>query len=239
MTDYSQQVLPGEGADDYARYMRTDALLALQRRPDQVVHRDELLFQVVHQSTELWLKLACAELGEATDRIASGELDTAARLVGRASLSVQLVTGQLEMMRHLSPWDFQTIRTVLGHGSGADSPGWRGIRWHGRRIGQVFASLVARCGTDLVEVYRAEADSAERRLAEALIDWDERVSLWRASHYKMATRILGHGSVGTQGNAVDSLAKLVTYRFFPELWRVRGELTDTGPMGGRPAGVST
>ena len=57
--DYSVPVLDGAGDNDYARYMRTDALLSLQRRPDEVIHRDELLFQTVHQSTELWLKLAC------------------------------------------------------------------------------------------------------------------------------------------------------------------------------------
>ncbi|ONI78076.1 tryptophan 2,3-dioxygenase [Actinosynnema sp. ALI-1.44] len=231
MTDYSQQVLPGEGADDYARYMRTDTLLALQRRPDEVVHRDELLFQVVHQSTELWLKLACAELDEATERIKAGELETATRLIGRSSLGIELVTGQLDMMKHLSPWDFQTIRTVLGHGSGADSPGWRAVRKHGRKISSAFGDLVAQRGIDLAELYRSKLDSVEQRLAEALIEWDERVALWRASHYKMATRILGHGSVGTQGMAVDALTKLIKHQFLPDLWRARSELTDTGPMG--------
>ena len=46
-------VLPGTGTTDYARYMRTDDLLALQRGPREWVHPDELLFQVVHQSSEL------------------------------------------------------------------------------------------------------------------------------------------------------------------------------------------
>jgi tryptophan 2,3-dioxygenase len=56
-----QPILPGEGASDYERYLRTDELLALQKTPDEWVHRDELLFQTVHQSSELWLKHApCA-----------------------------------------------------------------------------------------------------------------------------------------------------------------------------------
>ena len=49
---------PGPGASDYERYLRTDELLALQKTPEEMVHRDELLFQTVHQSSELWLKLA-------------------------------------------------------------------------------------------------------------------------------------------------------------------------------------
>ncbi|HKT45421.1 MAG TPA: hypothetical protein VJQ85_11515, partial [Gaiellaceae bacterium] len=38
-------ILPGAGASDYERYLRTDELLALQKGPDEWVHRDELLFQ--------------------------------------------------------------------------------------------------------------------------------------------------------------------------------------------------
>ena len=51
-------ILPGPGASDYERYLRTDELLALQKTPEEMVHRDERLFQTVHQSSELWLKLA-------------------------------------------------------------------------------------------------------------------------------------------------------------------------------------
>ncbi|WP_069172164.1 tryptophan 2,3-dioxygenase family protein [Streptomyces griseus] len=236
MKDYSEQILSGEGENDYTRYMRTDALLSLQRLPEESVHRDELLFQVVHQSTELWLKLACSEVAEATARIESGELDTATRLLGRAALGAQLVTQQLEMMRHLSPWDFQTIRTVLGHGSGADSPGWRSVRASNRLVGAAFLKLVADRGVDLAELYRSGEDTAEFRLAEAMIEWDERISIWRVQHFKMTTRIIGHEVVGTQGTPVDVLAKLISHKHFPELWAVRTELTETGPMGERPVG---
>jgi len=212
--DYSEQILTGDGDNDYARYMRTDALLSLQRRPDEVVHRDELLFQVVHQSTELWLKLGSAELREATARVRAGELDAAIELLRRASLAVELVTGQLEMMRYLSPW-----------------PGWRSLQRHGRQLERAFAALVEERGIDLVELYRTGLGSVEHRLAEAMIEWDERVSLWRVRHYKVTTRIIGTQVVGTQGTPVDVLAKLIEYKFFPELWRIRTELTETGPMG--------
>lgn len=229
--DYKTQVLSGEGANDYARYMRTDSLLALQRSPDEVVHRDELLFQVVHQSTELWLKLACAEVGTATAAIREGELERATNLLTRAALSVHLVTEQLEMLRHLSPWDFQTIRTVLGHGSGADSPGWRAVQKHSRALGQGFGALLQERNLDLTELYQGRGHNTVVDLAEALIEWDERVSIWRVRHYKMATRIIGHDVVGTQGTPVQVLAKLIAHRFFPELWQVRADLTRRGPLG--------
>ena len=72
--DYSQPVLPGKGASDYERYLRTDELLSLQKTPEEMVHRDELLFQTVHQSSELWLKLACFEVETATQHLRSKEI---------------------------------------------------------------------------------------------------------------------------------------------------------------------
>ena len=71
--DYSQPVLPGKGTSDYERYLRTDELLALQKTPEEMVHRDELLFQTVHQSSELWLKLACFEVETATKHLRDHE----------------------------------------------------------------------------------------------------------------------------------------------------------------------
>jgi tryptophan 2,3-dioxygenase len=228
--DYSVPVLDGAGDDDYARYMRTDALLSLQRRPDEVIHRDELLFQTVHQSTELWLKLACSEVEEAADQVDAAAVDTAARLLGRAALGVELITAQLEMLRHLSPWTFQTIRTVLGHGSGFESPGWRGVQRASRLLGTAFDTLVTECGVDVVELYQSSPDTGLYRLAEAMIEWDERISVWRVRHYKIATRVIGHQSVGTKGTPVDVLSRLISHKFFPELWRVRSVLTESGPM---------
>ncbi len=46
--EMTQPVLPGAGATDYERYLRTDELLALQKSPEQRSHPDELMFQVVH-----------------------------------------------------------------------------------------------------------------------------------------------------------------------------------------------
>src|SRR5581483_8777287 len=55
-------ILPGDAPSDYERYLRTDELLALQKEPSERAHHDELLFQVTHQSSELWLKLVTEQL---------------------------------------------------------------------------------------------------------------------------------------------------------------------------------
>src|SRR6478672_9501641 len=116
--DYSQPILPGEGASDYERYLRTDELLALQKTPEEQAHPDELLFQTVHQSSELWLKLGTSEVARATVHLRAGELAAALRLLRRAALCLQFITRQLDMLEQMSPWEYQTIRRVLGHGSG-------------------------------------------------------------------------------------------------------------------------
>jgi tryptophan 2,3-dioxygenase len=213
--------LPGEGDTDYARYMRTDALLDLQRSPGEVIHRDELLFQVTHQSTELWLKLAASELAEAIARIDAGDPAAAELLLVRATLAVRLVTDQLDMLGHLHPADFQAMQPALGNGSGAESPGWRQTQAAGRRLGLAFTALLAGRGIDLATLYAGEPSDPAYRLGEAMVEFDDRVSAWRVRHYKIAIRVGGHGVIGTAGSPSGMLAKLIDYRFFPELWQVR------------------
>ena len=77
--DYSQPLLPGTAGSDYERYLNTEELLALQKGPGEWVHRDELLFQTVHQSSELWLKLAWNEVETAAELVESGDLAGALR----------------------------------------------------------------------------------------------------------------------------------------------------------------
>ena len=60
--DFRKPILPGKGASDYERYLRTDELLVLQKRPEELLHKDEMTFQVVHQSSELLMKGAAFEL---------------------------------------------------------------------------------------------------------------------------------------------------------------------------------
>ena len=43
------------------------------------------------------------------------------------------------------------------------------------------------------------------QLAEALVEWDERVTLWRVRHFKVVERIIGAGAIGTQGTPVELL----------------------------------
>ena len=92
-------ILDGPGESDYERYLRTDELLALQKTAGEWVHRDELLFQTVHQSSELWLKHAWTEVEEATRLIEARDLAGALRLLGRANRAMRHVIAFLEHLK--------------------------------------------------------------------------------------------------------------------------------------------
>jgi tryptophan 2,3-dioxygenase len=224
--DYSQPVLPGGAASDYERYLNTDELLALQKGPDEWVHRDELLFQVTHQSSELWLKLAWNDASEATRLIEAGDQRGALRLLERAALCIRFVISQLDMLEHMSPWEYQEIRTILGHGSGFDSPGWNELRHVFPRLGQAFHNVRRETGLSLRDLYvRGREHEELYRLAEAILELDEQAQLWRMRHYQVVARVIGDKVVGTQGTPVELLGRLVQKTSFPELWEVRNELT--------------
>jgi tryptophan 2,3-dioxygenase len=230
--DYTEPVLPGAGASDYERYLRTDELLALQRKPDESAHRDELLFQTVHQSSELWLQLAWREVEEATRLVDERDVAATLRLLRRASLCLQLVAAQLDMLEQMSPWEYQVVRGELGHGSGFDSPGFREIRRVTPLLGQAFSGLLRERGLGIVDLYVHGREHEELyQLAEALIEWDERLVLWRMRHYKVVARIIGDQVIGTQGTPVELLGGLIKQKFFPELWDARNRLTELAGSG--------
>ena len=230
--DRSKPVLPGAGATDYERYLRTDELLSLQKTPNEVVHHDEHLFQTVHQSSELWLKLSSIEIESATALLDGDSVAAAVRLLRRANDCIRLITEQLLMLEHMNPVDYTVVRTALGHGAGFDSPGFRRVHQVSPALGQGFASLLARRGISLMDVYRAsQAHENLYQLAEQLITWDERNILWRTQHVKTVERIIGGHVIGTQGTPVEVLSKRLDVRFFPELWAVRDEITRQSPLG--------
>jgi tryptophan 2,3-dioxygenase len=220
-------ILAGPGESDYERYLRTDELLALQKGPHEWVHRDELLFQTVHQSSELWLKHAWNEVEEATRLIESRDLAAAQRLLRRACAALKYVEGFLEHLEQMSPWEYQEVRRVLGHGSGFDSPGFREIRRVSPSLLAAFDALRRERGLPLVDLYVNGRDHEDLyQLAELLTEWDERVGVWRFRHFKVVARIIGEDVVGTQGTPVELLAGLIKHKMFPELWAVRTDLTE-------------
>jgi tryptophan 2,3-dioxygenase len=115
---------------------------------------------------------------------------------------------------------------VLGHGSGFDSPGFREVRRVSPPLYAAFDGLRRERGLSLLEVYTKGREHEDvYQLAELLIDWDEQIGIWRFRHVKMVGRVIGEDVVGTQGTPVELLAGLIKHKMFPDLWRVRTDLT--------------
>ena len=227
MSELTEPILPGAGATDYERYLRTDDLLGLQKAPPDMAHRDELIFQVIHQSSELWLKLAGVEAAEAVEAIDAGESWRAVRLLRRASDALDLVLANTMMLEHIAPWDYHQMRPSLGHGSGFDSPGFKRTHEVSQRLAAAFHGWLTRRGLDLRRVYRESAAHEDVfQVAERLIDWDERLMLWRTTHLRLVERVSGGHGIGTQGTPVEVLGRRLEVRHFPDLWDIRNALTD-------------
>lgn len=224
--DLRKPILPGMGASDYERYLRTDELLALQKDRAELRHDDELTFQVVHQSSELLMKGVAFELERARVHITQGEFGPAAQLMRRANSMLEFPISLLHVLETITPYDYHIIRAGLGHGSGLDSPGFLALLHIGPRLGEAFHEQLRKAGLSVDDVYRRHAEFfGPHDVAERLLDFDERVHLFRFHHLKLAQRIIGGGVVGTMGTPVEVLHQRMEHLFYKELWDVRNQIT--------------
>src|SRR6202140_1586561 len=164
--EFTKPILPGKGATDYERYLRTDELLALQKPAEELLHKDEMTFLVVHQSSKLLMKGAAFELGRPLAPAFRGELGGAG-----------LTAGELY-----------------------------------RRYEEFFGL---------------------HDVAERMLDFDERMQLFRFHHLKLAERVIGGRVVGTMGTPVEVLQQRMESWLYKDLWDVRNQITAANPA---PAG---
>src|SRR5438552_17532780 len=102
------------------------------------------------------------------------------------------------MLEQLSPWEYQTVRRVLGHGSGFDSPGMREVRRVSPPFWDAFVAALAEYGLDPVEVYRRGGEFESLfQLGPALTGWGEQMSPRRVRHCRAVPRFIGAQRVCT------------------------------------------
>ena len=107
----------------YARYLGLDAVLSAQH-PRSNAH-DEMLFIVMHQASELWMKLAIHELDAARSAIVADALRPAFKMLAR----VARIQGQLiqswDVLATMTPSEYTEVRPWLGPSSGFQSYQYR------------------------------------------------------------------------------------------------------------------
>jgi tryptophan 2,3-dioxygenase len=214
------------GQSVYERYLRTDELLSLQKPETELVHHDELQFQVVHQVFELWWKETAFELRSIRSLLHQFNVPPALHLLQRVVRIQFLMLDNLRMLETMSPWDFHGFRKVLADGAGTDSPGFHALMTLSPLLWDDFVQLLAHERVSLSDIYMyADRYPFLLAFAEALTDYDEVFQLFRSAHFKLARRMIGPGSVGTGGTPMQLLERTLEDVFYPELWEVRNQLT--------------
>jgi len=235
----SGPVLEGEGDTDYERYLNIPMLLRAPKPKDQLAHRDEYLFQITHQTAELWFSQILWDFEEIRRRIQADDPLGAARLVRRCVFIIKLCTEQVHVLENMIVWDYHDIRLALGQGSGQESPGFNGILNNAPALEDDYMALLERRKVDPFTVqtqYRDHYDLLE--LGDMLVDFDMYFHLWRQNHLAFVKRMIGQGQRSVKGYSVEALEKLIVGTFFYQrLMAVRDEMTlksGTSPPG-RPS----
>jgi len=107
----------------YAGYLALDDLLAAQH-PLSDQH-DEMLFVVIHQTKELWLKQILHEVALAQAMVRSGDLVPAYKSLARVSRIQAVMTQSWDILSTMTPADYLRFRGVLGASSGFQSDQFR------------------------------------------------------------------------------------------------------------------
>ncbi len=131
-----------KGAMAYGDYLGLKELLACQR-PLSGRH-DETLFIVIHQATELWLKLCLHEIEAAIRQIRGGELGPAFKMMARVARVQANLIQSWEILSTMTPFDYAGFRESLGKASGFQSYQYRMLEFRlgnkNREMARVFQS---------------------------------------------------------------------------------------------------
>ena len=220
-------ILEGKGNTDYERYVRVPELLELQKTPEQLSNPEERLFQVMHQTAELWLHHIDYEVDRAVAYIEEDKPELAADLLHRSRLIVDLLREQIIILETMAPADYHVLRTTsLGRGSGQESPGFRRLLDVGQRIWPRFQALLGKHAVTVLEIERAPRERYGLfRLIQAMLDYDEAFLKWRFIHMRLAFRIIGDRVLSLKGVPAAQLEAGTREPLFPELWSAISDLT--------------
>ena len=111
----------------YGDYLKLDQVLSAQH-PLSKEH-DEMLFIVIHQSSELWLKLAGHELEKAVQCLRENNFGPAFKVIARVKQIFIQLTQSWNILSTLTPVDYLKFRDDLGRSSGFQSQGYRKLEF--------------------------------------------------------------------------------------------------------------
>lgn len=111
----------------YGGYLKLNDLLACQA--PQTAEHDELLFVILHQTMELWMKQTIHELGAAQRAVRAGDLVPAYKHLARVSRIQAVMTQAWDILATMTPADYLSFRELLGTSSGFQSAQFRVLEY--------------------------------------------------------------------------------------------------------------
>ena len=143
----------GKSDVTYSSYLDLDRILAAQH-PASDAH-DEFLFIIVHQASELWLKLCLHELMAARELIIADDLDPAFKMLARVAQAQRQLISSWDVLATMTPHDYSQVRPHLGRSSGFQSAQYR-----------LMEFIMGGRNPDMVTMHEATPDVAEMLHAE-------------------------------------------------------------------------
>ncbi len=119
-------------------------------------HHDEMLFIIVHQTYELWLKQIIHELTAAIRFVQAGNLEPCFKILARVKHVQSVMLDQWSVLATLTPSEYVQFRGVLGSASGFQSVQYRTVEF-----------LLGNKDRRMIHVHRHDPD-AVRTLTAAL-----------------------------------------------------------------------
>jgi tryptophan 2,3-dioxygenase len=217
-----QKLMYGSGQKDYELYLNTPKLLRCQKEFSDLVNEDELQFQIVHQVEELWMKLIGYTLLDIHDQIEKKKTNKVLTLFSRVHKLLGMMTEQLSLLETMSPFDYQK-------GSGQESPGFQVLLHTYEPLYAAFEQHYLKAAGLTVEmIYNSRYSHCDAYMvAEALAEYDELFQKFRFHHIQLIHRSIGLGAKSLKGRSVSMLDEGLRKTFFPALWEIRNQMTDS------------
>jgi tryptophan 2,3-dioxygenase len=132
----------------YSQYLNLDKLLNAQH-PLSYQH-DEMLFIIIHQVSELWMKLCLHELNATIDCVRRDNLGPTFKMLSRVSTVQQQLLQSWDVLATITPYDYSAFRNTLGKSSGFQSPQYRMLEF-----------LIGNKNADTIKVFRNDPPAYE------------------------------------------------------------------------------
>lgn len=111
----------------YGDYLQLDGILSSQKRLSG--HHDEMLFIIIHQVSELWMKLILHELNSAIQAIQEDKMQAAFKMLARVTKIQTQIIQAWDVLSTLTPAEYLEFRDKLGKASGFQSFQYRQIEF--------------------------------------------------------------------------------------------------------------